>query len=175
AEPGVADSARRGGRLLGRSAAMRRVVEQIERVAPTSVTVLLTGESGSGKELVASTVHEKSRRHDRPMLAVNCGAISPHLIESELFGHEKGSFTGADTQHIGLFERAKGGTLFLDEITEMPPDLQVKLLHVLETGHFMRVGSGQMQTTDVRLIAATNRDPQQAVDDGKLREDLLYR
>jgi two-component system, NtrC family, response regulator AtoC len=166
---------RRGARLLGRSPAMRRVIEQIDRVAPTGVTVLLTGESGSGKELVAETVHLKSRRGDHPMLAVNCGAISPNLMESEIFGHEKGSFTGADTQHIGLFERAKGGTLFLDEITEMPLELQVKLLRVLETGHFMRVGSTQQQTTDVRLIAATNRDPELAVHEGKLREDLLYR
>jgi DNA-binding NtrC family response regulator len=108
-------------------------------------------------------------------LAVNCGAISPHLMESEIFGHEKGSFTGADRQHQGFFERASGGTLFLDEITEMPLDLQVKLLRVLETGRFMRVGSSQSQEADVRLVAATNRQPLQAVQSGKLREDLLYR
>jgi len=161
--------------LLGQSPAMQRVMDQIERVALTSVTVLVTGESGTGKELVAATVHDRSRRRDKPLLAVNCGAISPQLMESEIFGHEKGSFTGADTQHIGFFERAKGGTLFLDEITEMPPELQVKLLRVLESGTFMRVGSTQLQTTDVRLVAATNRDPEQAVRDGKLREDLLYR
>ncbi|CAG1018597.1 Transcriptional regulatory protein ZraR [Burkholderiaceae bacterium] len=161
--------------LLGCSPAMQRVVAQIERVAPTGVTVLITGESGSGKELVASTLHARSRRHDKALLAVNCGAISPNLMESEIFGHERGSFTGADSQHIGFFERAKGGTLFLDEITEMPLDLQVKLLQVIESSTFMRVGSTQVQTTDVRIVAATNRDPMQAVRDGKLREDLLYR
>ena len=163
------------GLLWGRSAVMRHVYEQILRVSGTAVTVFITGESGSGKEVVASTVHDLSRRRGRPFLGVNCGAISPHLIESEIFGHEKGSFTGADRQHQGFFERASGGTLFLDEVTEMPLDLQVKLLRVLETGTFMRVGSTQVQETDVRIIAATNRSPMQAVKDGKLREDLLYR
>jgi two-component system response regulator AtoC len=163
------------GKLWGRSAAMRRIHEQLSRVAQTSVSVFITGESGTGKEVVAQTVHELSRRRKRPFLAVNCGAISPNLIESEIFGHEKGSFTGADRQHQGFFERAHGGTLFLDEITEMPPELQVKLLRVLETGMFMRVGSTQAQETDVRVIAATNRPPQQAVAERKLREDLLYR
>src|SRR3954467_8560586 len=147
----------------------------IARVAGTSVTVFVTGESGTGKELVARTVHDLSRRRARLMLAVNCGAISPNLIESEIFGHEKGSFTGADRPHQGFFERAHGGTLFLDEITEMPLELQVKLLRVLETGLFMRVGSTTAQETDVRVIAATNRSPEQAVAQGKLREDLLYR
>ncbi|MFL6663358.1 MAG: sigma-54-dependent transcriptional regulator [Rhizobacter sp.] len=165
----------RFGRLLGRSKAMRQVFQQIERVAPTGVTVLLSGESGSGKELAASTLHEMSSRRGHAFLAVNCGAISPNLMESELFGHERGSFTGADREHAGLFERAHGGTLFLDEITEMPLELQVKLLRVLETGTFMRVGSGQARHADVRLIAATNREPQRAIDDGKLREDLFYR
>ncbi|TAL24837.1 MAG: sigma-54-dependent Fis family transcriptional regulator [Aquabacterium sp.] len=163
------------GLLWGQTAVMRRVYEQISRVAGTGVTVFITGESGTGKEVVASTVHDLSRRRGQPFLAVNCGAISPHLIESEIFGHEKGSFTGADRQHRGFFERASGGTLFLDEITEMPLDLQVKLLRVLETGTFMRVGSTQVQETDVRIIAATNRSPAQAVASGKLREDLLYR
>ncbi|TAK84399.1 MAG: sigma-54-dependent Fis family transcriptional regulator [Aquabacterium sp.] len=163
------------GLLWGQTAVMRRVYEQISRVAGTGVTVFITGESGTGKEVVASTVHDLSRRRGQPFLAVNCGAISPHLIESEIFGHEKGSFTGADRQHRGFFERASGGTLFLDEITEMPLDLQVKLLRVLETGTFMRVGSTQVQETDVRIIAATNRSPAQAVGSGKLREDLLYR
>jgi transcriptional regulator with PAS, ATPase and Fis domain len=120
-------------------------------------------------------VHDLSRRRSHPFLAVNCGAISPHLMESEIFGHEKGSFTGADRQHLGFFERTNGGTLFLDEITEMPLDLQVKLLRVLESGTFMRVGSTQVQETDVRIIAATNRNPNDAVTKGKLREDLLYR
>jgi DNA-binding NtrC family response regulator len=163
------------GLMWGRSAQMRRVYEQIARVAGTAVTVLVIGESGTGKEVAAQTIHELSRRRKHPFLAVNCGAISPHLIESEIFGHEKGSFTGAVRQHEGFFERAHGGTLFLDEITEMPLDLQVKLLRVLETGLFMRVGSTIAQETDVRVVAATNRDPERAVASGKLREDLLYR
>jgi DNA-binding NtrC family response regulator len=163
------------GALWGQSAPMLRVYEQISRVAGTAVTVFITGESGTGKEVVAQTVHDLSRRRKQPFLAVNCGAISPNLIESEIFGHEKGSFTGADRQHLGFFERANGGTLFLDEITEMPLELQVKLLRVLETGRFMRVGSTQSQEADVRVIAATNRVPQQAVANGKLREDLMYR
>jgi DNA-binding NtrC family response regulator len=163
------------GHLLGRAASMRTIYEQIARVAGTAVTVFITGESGTGKELVARTVHDLSRRRKQPFLAVNCGAISPNLIESEIFGHEKGSFTGADRQHLGFFERAHGGTLFLDEITEMPPALQVKLLRVLETGVFMRVGSTEPVESDVRVIAATNRQPAQATAAGKLREDLLYR
>lgn len=163
------------GALWGRAPAMLQLYEQIARVAMTSVTVFITGESGSGKEVVAQTVHDLSRRRKQPFLAVNCGAISPNLIESEIFGHEKGSFTGADRQHLGFFERASGGTLFLDEITEMPMELQVKLLRVLETGCFMRVGSTQTQVADVRVLAATNRRPEQAVAAGKLREDLLYR
>jgi DNA-binding NtrC family response regulator len=147
------------GHLWGRSPPMRRIYEQIARVAVTAVSVFITGESGTGKEVVAQTVHDLSRRRKHPFLAVNCGAISPNLIESEIFGHEKGSFTGADRQHQGFFERAHGGTLFLDEITEMPLELQVKLLRVLETGLFMRVGSTTAQETDVRVIAATNRRP----------------
>ncbi len=163
------------GQLWGRSPSMLRVYEQITRVAGTGVTVFITGESGTGKEVVAQTIHDLSRRRKMPFLGVNCGAISPNLIESEIFGHEKGSFTGADRQHQGFFERAAGGTLFLDEITEMPLDLQVKLLRVLETGRFMRVGAAQSQETDVRIIAATNRLPMQAVSDGRLRADLMYR
>lgn len=165
----------RFGHLWGRTPAMRLIYRQIARVAGTAVSVLITGESGSGKEVVARTVHDLSRRRKQPFLAVNCGAISPHLIESEVFGHEKGSFTGADRQHQGFFERANGGTLFLDEITEMPASLQVKLLRVLETGLFMRVGSTEQLEADVRIIAATNRVPEQAVAQGMLREDLLYR
>ncbi|MEJ8291721.1 sigma-54 dependent transcriptional regulator [Delftia tsuruhatensis] len=163
------------GRLWGHAPAMQRLYHQMERVASTSVTVFITGESGTGKEVVAQTLHELSPRRSRPFLAVNCGAISPHLIESEIFGHEKGSFTGADRQHQGFFERAATGTLFLDEITEMPMELQVKLLRVLETGSFMRVGSTQTLQTDVRVIAASNRCPFEAVASGRLREDLLYR
>jgi DNA-binding NtrC family response regulator len=165
----------RFGHLVGKSDAMKKVYEQIGRVALTSVTVLVTGESGSGKEMAARTIHGMSRRRARPFLAVNCGAISPNLMESEIFGHEKGSFTGAERQHQGFFERAHGGTLFLDEITEMPRALQVKLLRVLETGTFMRVGSTVAQETDVRVIAASNRDPLRALAEGDLREDLYYR
>jgi two-component system response regulator AtoC len=163
------------GQLWGRSAPMRRVYEQISRVAGTEITVFITGESGTGKEVAVRTLHDLSRRRKQPFVAVNCGAISPNLIESEIFGHEKGSFTGADRQHQGFFEAAHGGTLFLDEITEMPMELQVKLLRVLETGTFTRVGSTRSQETDVRVIAASNRPPEQAVADGRLREDLLYR
>ena len=163
------------GHLWGRSEPMLAVYEQISRVAATSVSVFITGESGTGKELVAQSVHELSRRRRQPFLAVNCGAISPHLFESEIFGHERGSFTGAERQHAGFFERASGGTLFLDEITEMPMELQVKLLRVLETGRFTRVGSTTSIDSDVRVIAASNRKLDEAVASGKLREDLLYR
>lgn len=174
-EPFDPERSDRLGHLVGRSPAMRPIYDQIARVAATSVTVFVTGESGTGKELVARTVHDMSPRKAKPFLAVNCGAISPHLIESEIFGHERGSFTGAERQHQGFFERAHGGTLFLDEITEMPPAMQVKLLRVLESGTFMRVGSSVAQESDVRLIAAANRDLARAVADGALREDLLYR
>jgi two-component system response regulator AtoC len=165
----------RFGRLLGTSKTIQKVYDQIERVAPTVATVLITGESGTGKELVAQTLHDLSRRRKSAFIPINCGAISPQLIESEVFGHEKGSFTGAVREHKGYFERANGGTLFLDEITEMPVELQVKLLRVLEEGTFMRIGSDREIEVDVRVIAATNRNPQDAVAEGKLREDLLYR
>jgi two-component system response regulator AtoC len=165
----------RFGRLVGRSPAMQDVYDKIARVAPTEATVMLMGESGTGKEIVARTIHELSRRRKHPFLAINCGAISPNLIENEIFGHERGSYTGADRQHKGYFEQADGGTLFLDEITEMPPELQVRLLRVLETGSLMRIGTSRMIDTDVRIIAATNRDPREAVRAGKLREDLYHR
>ena len=165
----------RFGRLIGESAAMQRVYSQISRVAGTAVTVFIHGESGTGKELAARAVHDLSRRREQPFLAVNCGALSPNLIESEIFGHERGSFTGADRQHQGFFERASGGTLFLDEVTEMSPSLQVKLLRVLETATFMRVGSTDVRQTDVRIIAATNRNALESVARGVLREDLFYR
>ena len=165
----------RFGPMVGRSPAMQAVYDLIERVAPTQATVFITGESGTGKELVAQTIHRLSSRRDKPCVALNCGAISPTLIESELFGHERGSFTGADRSHRGYFERANRGTLFLDEITEMPPELQVKLLRVLETGALSRVGGTELVKIDVRIIAATNRRPEEAVSAGKLREDLLYR
>ncbi len=161
--------------LLGQSPAMLVLREHIARVAPTEASVLLLGESGTGKELVAQNIHAHSRRQRHPFLPVNCGAISPQLIESEVFGHEKGSFTGADRQHKGYFERASGGTLFLDEVIEMPIELQVKLLRVLETGTFMRIGSNQELHTDVRIVAATNRDPETAIAEGKLRLDLFHR
>jgi DNA-binding NtrC family response regulator len=163
------------GGMWGVSQAMRDVFTQIERVARTSVSVFIVGESGTGKELVAESIHRFSHRKNGPFEAVNCGAISAQLIESELFGHEKGSFTGAIKQHKGFFERASGGTLFLDEITEMSLDLQVKLLRVLETGAFSRVGSDSPLRSDVRVVAATNRQPLTAVREGKLREDLYYR
>ncbi|APR35377.1 sigma-54-dependent transcriptional regulator [Paraburkholderia sp. SOS3] len=165
----------RFGLMLGNSPVMQQVYDQISRVAPTAASVMLVGESGTGKEVAAQTLHQLSLRRKHAFLAVNCGAISPNLIESEMFGHERGSFTGADRQHKGYFERANGGTLFLDEITEMPIELQVKLLRVLETGMFMRVGTTKEIETDVRLIAATNRDPEQAVLEGKLRLDLYHR
>jgi two-component system response regulator AtoC len=165
----------RFGHILGSSPVMQKLYDQLGRVAPTSATVLLIGESGTGKELAAQTIHDLSRRKKAPFLPLNCGAVSPQLIESELFGHEKGSFTGADRQHKGYFERAHGGTLFLDEITEMPQELQVKLLRVLETGSFTRVGTTTAISTDVRVLAATNRNPEAAVADGKLREDLYHR
>ncbi len=163
------------GLLVGRSQAMQTVYRQMRRVAPTHFTVFLTGESGTGKELAARTLHDLSRRRARPFVAVNCGALSPHLVESEMFGHERGSFTGAERQHAGFFEQARGGTLFLDEITEMPLPLQVKLLRVLESGSFMRVGATCAQSADVRVVAASNRDPAQAVAQGQLREDLFWR
>jgi len=165
----------RFGHVLGSSPPMHRVYDQLARVAPTSASVLLIGESGTGKEVVAQTIHDLSRRKRQPFLPLNCGAVSPQLVESELFGHEKGSFTGADRQHHGFFERANRGTLFLDEVTEMRPELQVKLLRVLETGTFMRVGTNENIATDVRLIAATNRSPEKAVAEGRLREDLYHR
>lgn len=161
--------------LLGDSPVMKTLRHQIERVSPTEASVLLLGESGTGKELVAQTIHAHSSRYRQAFLAVNCGAISPQLIESEIFGHEKGSFTGADRQHKGYFERASGGTLFLDEVVEMPIDLQVKLLRVLETGTFMRIGSSQELKTNVRIVAATNREPETAIVEGRLRLDLYHR
>ena len=163
------------GLLLGASPPMQMIYEMLNRVAPTDASVFLIGESGTGKDLAAQTLHMLSQRAKAPFMPLNCGAISPTLIESELFGHERGSFTGAARRHKGYFERAHMGTLFLDEISEMPIELQVKLLRVLETGTLNRIGGDQPVEVDVRVIAATNRDPQKAVNDGKLREDLLYR
>jgi DNA-binding NtrC family response regulator len=163
------------GELISRSPSMHLVTELLERVAPSQASVLITGESGSGKDFVAQTLHELSGRSRSPFVAVNCPAIPEALLESELFGHERGAFTGAMTEHAGLFEHAAGGTLFLDEITEMSPGLQAKLLRVLETRRFRRVGGAEEKLADLRIVAATNRDPQQAVREGRLREDLYYR
>ena len=155
------------GLLVGASPRMQEIYQQISLVAPTNATVLIVGESGTGKELVARTLHDLSRRRLGPFVALNCGAISPTLIESELFGHERGSFTGADRRHKGVFEQATRGTLFLDEVTEMPMDLQVKLLRVLESGSFMRTGGESPLAVDIRFIAATNRDPEEAIRQGR--------
>lgn len=163
------------GMLYGSTSKMQQVATEVKRVAPTSATVFIRGESGTGKEVVAQAIHRLSERCDKSFVPVNCGAMSPQLIESELFGHEKGSFTGAIKEHRGVFERADGGTLFLDEVTEMPFDLQVKLLRVLETHRFSRVGSDRELATDIRVIAATNQCPDTEVKEGRFRADLLYR
>jgi two-component system response regulator AtoC len=163
------------GHLVGKSPAMQKLFEEIEMVANTDANVFIVGESGSGKEVVANTIHSLSRRRNKPFIAFNCGAIAPTLIESEIFGHEKGAFTNAIKRREGYFESAKGGTVFLDEITEMPIELQVKLLRVLEEGRFRRVGGNEEINIDARIVAASNRDPQKAIADGKMREDLYYR
>jgi two-component system, NtrC family, response regulator AtoC len=154
---------------------MVRILEMLRRVAPTHATVLLAGESGTGKEVIARCIHRNSQRSQSVFVPVNCAALSPALIESELFGHEKGAFTGAVGQHLGRFERAHGGTLFLDEIGELDGNLQAKLLRVLQEKTFERVGGTRQITVDVRVIAATNRNLQKAVSEGKFREDLYYR
>ena len=161
--------------LVGRSHAFIEVMKQVGRVAPTNLPVLLSGESGTGKELVASTIHQRSGRGDRTFVAVNCGAIPAELIEAELFGHVKGSFTGADRDRRGLWEEADGGTVFLDEITETNLSFQVKLLRVLQQGEIRRVGSNQTQKVNVRVIAASNRDVESEVKAGRFRNDLYYR
>jgi DNA-binding NtrC family response regulator len=161
--------------LLGSSDGMVQVREVIKQVAPSDIAVLITGESGTGKELVARAIHEQSPRRHKPMITVNCGAIPEGIFESEIFGHEKGAFTSADKMRRGYFEMANGGTVFLDEIGEMPVQVQVKILRVLETGEFMRVGSSVVKTADVRIIAATNRDLAQAVSTGEFRQDLYFR
>jgi len=163
------------GLLVGESPTMRRVYIEIARVAPTDAAVLVVGESGTGKDVVAQVIHQGSKRAGGPYLPINCGAMSPSLIESELFGHERGSFTGALLRHQGHFERTSGGTLFLDEITEIPLELQARLLRVVESGILLRVGGETALQTDVRVIASTNRPPQTAMRDGKLRRDLYYR
>ena len=163
------------GHLDGSSPSMRKLYHLISRAAPSRASVLVTGESGTGKERVARTIHDLSPCSAGPFVAVNCGAISPNLMESQIFGHEKGSFSGAIGRHRGFFEQAQGGTLLLDEITEMPPEFQVKLLRVLETRTVVRVGAESSIDVDVRILAATNRPPLGAVAEGKLRKDLYYR
>src|SRR5207253_3341723 len=180
AEPPTRHDARPGrlqrlGALYGGCAAMQRLFQTIERLGPSDVTVMVLGESGSGKELVAQAIHQLSARSRRAFVAVTCGALPENLVESELCGHERGSVTGAARTHRGCFERADGGTLFLDEVTEMPVDMQVRLLRVLETGRFCRVGGDQEIAASVRVIAASNRDLGQAVAEGRLRQDLMYR
>ena len=162
-------------RLIGSSKAMSDVLQLIRKVAPTQSTVLIRGETGCGKELVARGVHDESLRKDKAFVAVNCGALPEHLIESELFGHKKGSFTGADSQREGLFEVANGGSIFLDEIGELPLSMQAKLLRVLESGDIRRVGDNQTLHVDVRVICATHRDLDSMVESGTFREDLMFR
>ena len=163
------------GEIVGQSDAIKYVLFKITQVAPTDTTVLIMGETGTGKELVARALHGASSRKDRPLVKVNCSALSPSLIESELFGHEKGAFTGAVGRKPGRFELANGGTLFLDEIGELPPELQVKLLRVIQEGEFERLGGTKTIKVDVRIIAATNRNLKMEVDRGTFREDLWYR
>jgi len=163
------------GCLVGESDSSRRIYELITRVAPTDSTVFITGETGVGKELVARQLHAMSTRAECPFIPINCGAVPGTLFESELFGHEKGSFTDASRRRDGILRQANHGTLFLDEVTEMPLELQVKLLRVLESGSFTPVGGDHPAQVDLRIVAATNRDPVQAVEEGRLRADLLYR
>ncbi len=163
------------GRIVGRSKAMEALFRQMEMVAPTRSNVLVVGESGTGKELVANALHENSPRRDGPFLPINCAAIPAEILESELFGHERGAFTGTSSRKVGRFELAHGGTLFLDEIGDLPVDMQVKLLRVLEQREFMRVGGTETIKVDIRLIAATNQDLETAVERGRFRSDLYYR
>ena len=161
--------------LIGGSSAMQRVAKLISKVAPTNSTALILGETGTGKELVARAVHDQSLRADMPFVAINCGALPESLIESELFGHRKGSFTGADEHRVGLFEVANGGTLFLDEIGELPKPMQAKLLRFLESGEIRRVGENESFMVDVRVICATHRNLQSMVEETEFREDLMFR
>lgn len=161
--------------LIGESAALKQVIDKVIQVADTDITVLLQGESGVGKDVTAKAIHEISHRKHNNMVIVNCGAIPEGIIESELFGHEKGAFTGAHESRQGYFEKADGGTIFLDEIGDTPANVQVKLLRVLESGEYFRVGSSKVRTTDVRVVAATNKDLWQLVQEDSFREDLFYR
>ena len=161
--------------LVGKTPAMQKVAKLISKVAPTNSTVLIRGETGTGKELAARAVHDQSKRATSPFVTVNCGALPENLIESELFGHRKGAFTGADEQRVGLFEVANGGTLFLDEIGELPKSMQAKLLRVLESGEVRRVGENKSFVVDVRIVCATHRDLDTMVEQGEFRQDLMFR
>ncbi len=161
--------------IIGRSDALQQVLEMIAQVSPVDISVLITGESGTGKEVVAKAIHKFSKRSQQELITVNCGAIPEGIIESELFGHKKGAYTGAGGDRKGYFEAANKGTIFLDEIGEMPYETQVKLLRVLENGEFMRVGDSKTLKTDVRVIAATNKDLAKLVENGKFRQDLFFR
>ncbi|MFZ5568764.1 MAG: sigma-54 interaction domain-containing protein [Thermodesulfobacteriota bacterium] len=163
------------GNLIGESPEIRHVIDLVKRVAPTNSTVLITGESGTGKELIARAIHDRSHRRDNAMITINCGAIPAELLESELFGHEKGAFTGAHQTRIGKFEIAHNGTIFLDEIGEMSPSLQVKLLRVIQDQTLERVGGTRPIQVNTRILAATNRDLKEAIRNGGFREDLYYR
>jgi transcriptional regulator with GAF, ATPase, and Fis domain len=164
-----------GSEVVGQSAAIRKVLLQVEQVASTGATVLLLGETGTGKELLARALHARSPHHVRPLVALNCAALPATLVESELFGREKGAYTGALTRQAGRFEQADGSTLFLDEVGELPPETQAKLLRVLQDGRFERLGGGATLRADVRVVAASNRDLERAVREGKFRNDLYYR
>jgi two-component system NtrC family response regulator len=168
------ESQYRFGNIIGKSKKMRDIFDTIQKVAPSGATVLIEGESGTGKELVARSIHFNGPRRKKPFVAVNCSALAENLLESELFGHEKGAFTGAVTTKKGRFELADGGTLFLDEIGELSPNLQVKLLRVLQEKVFERVGGVRTISVDIRILAATNKDLQQEMQDGRFREDLYY-
>jgi sigma-54 dependent transcriptional regulator, flagellar regulatory protein len=161
--------------IVGQSGAMKRLLRQVCRVADSDSTIMINGETGSGKGLIAKAIHDLSRRADHPLITINCGAIPEHLLESELFGHVRGAFTGATSPKTGKFEAARGGTIFLDEIGDMSHDLQVKLLRVLEEGEFEPVGGNKTIRADVRVIAATHRDLEAAVEEGRFRQDLFYR
>ncbi|MDX1708741.1 MAG: sigma-54 dependent transcriptional regulator, partial [Desulfobacterales bacterium] len=161
--------------IIGRSERMRAVFDLVDKVADSDSTILITGETGTGKGLVAKAIHQRSNRKNKPFISINCGAIPENLLESELFGHVRGAFTGATVSKSGKFELAHGGTIFLDEIGDMSPDLQVKVLKVLEEGEFEQVGGAKTLKVDVRVIAATHRDLPEAVKNGDFREDLFYR
>ena len=161
--------------IVGQSKKIKKIFDIVERIADSDTTILVTGETGTGKGLLANSIHQKSYRNNKPFIKINCGAIPDHLLESELFGHEKGAFTGATSAKPGKFELADGGTLFLDEIGDMSYDLQVKVLRVLEENEFERVGGCKTIKTDVRIIAATHRNLEEEVEKGNFREDLYYR